>query len=104
LDNLLFKVNAQIINPIIEFAFILAFVVFMYGVMEFIRGADNKDKLTEGKDHMMWGIIGFVIMLGVFGIINILVNTFGIKGVTINKDQQRFDQSVQNIQNLKVGN
>ena len=101
LDDLFFKINANIINPIIEFAFLIAFVYFIYGVMEFIRGADNETKRTEGKQHMMWGIIGLVIMFGVFGIINILTNLFGIEGVKVDKNQQTIDLNRQNIQELK---
>ncbi len=89
-DTLLFKLNAKVINPAIEFAFIIALVVFLYGVMEYIRGAASEDKRKKGRQHMLWGVIGFVIMFGVFGIITFLTRTFGIKGATINKDQQTF--------------
>lgn len=104
LDNFLFKLNAQVINPLIKFVFLIAFVIFIYGVMEYVRGADNEKKRTEGKDHMMWGIIGFVIMFGVFGIITILADITGIRGLKVDKNQQTFDPSKQNIQNLKIGN
>jgi uncharacterized membrane protein len=103
IDNFIFKINAQIINPIIEFAFLVAFVIFLYGVMEFVRGADNQDKRTAGKNHMLYGIIGFVIMFGVFGIISILTSTFGINGVKIDKNQQTLDLDRQNIQQIKIG-
>ena len=101
IDDFLSKVNAKIINPAIEFAFIVAFVVFLFGVMEFIRGASNEEKRKKGKDHMLWGIVGFVIMLGVWGIINILVNTFGIKGATFNQKEQKFTPP-DSIQELKI--
>jgi hypothetical protein len=99
-DTFLGKLNAKIINPAIEFAFIIALLVFLYGVMEFIRGADNDKKRSDGKQHILWGLIGFVIMFGVWGIINILINTFGIKGATINQKQQKFDPPT--IQQLKI--
>ncbi len=89
-DDLLIKLNVKIFNPIIEFAFIVAFVVFIWGVMEYIRGANNEEKRKHGRDHMLWGVIGFVIMFGVFGIISLLLRTFGIKGGTFNKDHQDF--------------
>ncbi|HWC58037.1 MAG TPA: hypothetical protein VG621_03795 [Candidatus Paceibacterota bacterium] len=89
-DDLIFKINKVVINPAIEFAFIVALVVFLWGVMEYIRGANNEDKRKTGRQHMLWGIVGFLIMLGVFGIINIVLGTFGIKGATINNQQQTF--------------
>ncbi len=100
LDELLGKVNAKIVNPAIEFAFIVALVVFLFGVLEFIRGANSEEKRKKGRDHIMWGIVGFLIMFGVWGIIEILVNTFGIKGATINQKEQRFDPPC--IQDLKI--
>ena len=100
LDELLSKVSAKIINPAIEFAFIIALVVFLFGVLEFIRGANNEEKRKKGREHIMWGIVGFLIMFGVWGIINILVNTFGIKGATINQEEQRFEPPC--IQELKI--
>ncbi len=89
-DEFLGKVIAKIVNPLIEFSFIVGLVVFLFGLMEFIRGANNEEKRSKGKQHMLWGIIGFVIMFGVFGIITFLTNTFGIKGVKINNDEQTF--------------
>lgn len=98
-DELLYKLNAKVINPVIEFAFIIALVVFLWGVMQYIRGAANQEKRKEGREHMLWGVIGFVIMLGVFGIISILTRTFGIQGATINNDQQTFTPpTIQEIQ------
>ncbi len=90
-DTLLFKLNAKIINPAIEIAFIVAFVIFIWGVSEYIRGANNEQKRKDGRQHMLWGIVGFVIMFGVYGIITLLTRTFGIKGATINNEQQTFD-------------
>lgn len=89
-DLLLFKLNDKIINPAIEFAFIIALVVFLWGVVEYIRGAEKEEKRKDGRQHMLWGVIGFVIMFGVFGIITILTNTLGIKGATITNEQQKF--------------
>lgn len=90
-DTFFFKVNEKIINPAIEFIFIIALVIFLWGVMEFIRGAANEKKRAEGKEHMLWGFVGFLIMLGVYGIINLLVNTFGITGSTFNNKEQKVE-------------
>lgn len=101
-DNIFYKINAKIINPAIEIAFIIALVVFLWGVVEFIRGADNEEKRTLGRQHMLWGIVGFVVMFGVFGIINILISTFGLRGVTVNKDEQKVEWNTEQLQELKL--
>ncbi len=89
-DDVLFKINANIVNPAIEFAFIIATVIFLWGVFQFIMNAADKTKRQEGKDHMIWGAVGFLIMFGVYGIITILGNTLGVSGLTVNQKQQTF--------------
>lgn len=78
LDAFLSKVNAQIINPLIGFIFALAVVYFLYGVLKFLMNMDNEGARDEGKKHMLWGIIGITIMMGVWGILNIVLNTLNI--------------------------
>lgn len=91
-DELIFDINRTILNPIIQFAFIIAFVFFLWGVMQYIRNANNPEKRKVGQDHMMWGIIGLVIMIGVYGIMNILISTFGLsRSHTIDNKQQQFN-------------
>lgn len=80
-DSFVANVNKLIINPIIVFIFGLAVVYFLYGIFEFISNQDNEEKKTIGKSHMIWGIIGMVIMMGVFTILNMVLNTFNIKGI-----------------------
>lgn len=100
IDSFIFKLNEKIINPLIELSFIIALVLFLYGVMLFIQGANNKDKRDKGKRHMLWGIVGFLIMFGVFSIITILTQTFGISGVTVNQKEQKFNPPP--IQEIKI--
>ncbi len=76
-DNLLSKINTQIINPLIGLMIAIAVVFFLYGVLEFIMGADNAEKKETGKQHMIWGIIGLFIMVAVFGIMNLLASFWG---------------------------
>ena len=61
-DELVFDISRVIINPLIQFSFIIAFVVFMWGVMQFIQHANNPEKRKIGQDHMIWGIVGLVII------------------------------------------
>ncbi len=72
------NVDNMIINPLILFLFALAIVFFLYGVFEFIMNQANEEKKTTGKSHMIWGIIGITIMMGVWTILGIVVNTLGI--------------------------
>ena len=81
LDQFIGKVNKLIINPLILLLFGLALIYFLYGVFEFLSNLDNEEKKTTGKSHMIWGIVGITIMMGVFTIMNIILNTLNIDGI-----------------------
>jgi len=81
LDEFIFNLNKLIINPLIILLFALALAFFLYGVFEFISNQDNEEKKTKGKNHMLWGIIGITIMMGVWTILNIVLNTLDITDV-----------------------
>lgn len=78
-DSFVANLGKLIINPLIVLLFALAAVYFIYGVFQFISNAENEEKRTEGKNHMLWGIIGLVVMIGVWAILNIVLNTFSLE-------------------------
>jgi hypothetical protein len=78
LDQFLSKVVDQIINPIILLLAGAAFVVFIWGVFQFVRNAADETERNKGKSAIMWGIIGLVIIFGVYGLINIALLGFGL--------------------------
>lgn len=81
LDTFLGKVATQVINPIILLLAASAFVVFLWGVFEFIAHAGEEAKRKDGKNAIFWGLIGLVIIFGAYGIINIVLGTFDIKPI-----------------------
>ena len=68
----------NIIQPLIILMFIIAIVVFIWGVVTMIMNAGNEEARSTGIKHMMWGLIGLFIMFGVYGILNLLVNTLKV--------------------------
>lgn len=71
LNAFLGKVVVEIINPIVLLLAASAFVVFLWGVFEFIMHAGDETKRKEGKSAILWGIIGLVVIFGAYGIINL---------------------------------
>lgn len=65
---------SEAVWPFVGFLFVLAIAYFIYGLIEFVAGADNQEKRITGKRHLMWGIIGLFIMFSVWGIIKIILN------------------------------
>lgn len=79
--GLISKISQVIINPIIGIIFALAVILFFYGVAKFLFYSENDDKRKEGRSHMIWGVIGMFIMVSVFGIIRLIMNTLGVGGI-----------------------
>lgn len=72
---LLNAISANIINPMIFALFAVAFAVFIWGLVQFLGSLDNEEARSTGVKHMIWGIIGMVIMISVNGIIALINNT-----------------------------
>ena len=74
--DLIFTSVNDILIPVL---FAVAFIVFLYGVARaYIFSGGDSTKVAEGHRLILWGIIGFVVMLSVWGLVNILSDTFGL--------------------------
>jgi hypothetical protein len=66
---------------LVPLIFAIAFLVFLWGVFRyFIAGGDSDENRKKGKDFIMYGLIGFFVMISVWGIVNILVDSAGFGG------------------------
>lgn len=81
LDSFISSVDEKIINPLITFLFALAVVYFLYGALQFALNPENAEERSTGKSHMMWGIIGITIMMGVWFLMGVVISTLNIKGI-----------------------
>jgi uncharacterized membrane protein YcfT len=86
LDTFIVNVNKLIVNPLIMLLFALALAYFLWGVFGFISNQENEEKKNEGKKHMLWGIIGITIMMGVWTILGIVLNTLGISSSNVDPE------------------
>ncbi|HEY9583040.1 MAG TPA: hypothetical protein VJK09_01875 [Candidatus Paceibacterota bacterium] len=71
------KIRTEIVNPIIKLLIAVAVVYFLFGVVKYFIGSrDRADSqgAEEGKQHMLWGIIGVAITISAFGIVNLIAN------------------------------
>jgi hypothetical protein len=61
----------------------VAFIVFLWGVYKyFILGADSDTERATGRQFVLWGIIGFVIIFSLWGLVNIVGGTLGFSFTT----------------------
>lgn len=81
-SNIICKVGA-ILNSVIPILILLGVVYFVWGVITYVIGSDEEAK-KAGRNRIIFGIIGLAVIVAMWGLVNILVNTFGINttGVT----------------------
>ena len=77
-QSLLLRINEHILNPTIILLFAVATVVFLWGLVQFLIDTDSDTGRSDGKKEIMYGLIGMFIMVSVFGIVSLALNTFGI--------------------------
>ena len=80
ISDLAGKIAAVIINPFLALVFGAGFVVFVWGLFQYLYalnwGGESSD---DGKRHMFWGIIGMFIMVAAFTIIRLVANTINVQ-------------------------
>ncbi len=74
---LIHSINKYIINPLIVLMFAVAVLVFVFGIFEYFMNGESSSARTTGRNHMIAGVVGMFIMISVFGIITIVINTVG---------------------------
>ena len=63
-------------NIAVPVIFALAFLVFIWGVFTyFIAGGSDEEKRGKGRSLMLYGLLGFFVMVSVWGLVNILVGS-----------------------------
>jgi len=68
----------KIVNPVITVMFVVALVVFLWGIFKFVASEEGGEDHTKGKSAMVWGIVGFLIMVGVYGILAFVKSSIGL--------------------------
>ena len=76
----------------------LGIVYFIWGIVTYVIGGDEEAK-TKGKSRMIYGIIGFVVIFALQGIISIIITTFGLE-----QGGQLVTSLVQNNSNIVEAN
>ncbi len=54
----------------------ICMAVFVVGIVRFIAAAGNPEQIQKAKDLIIWGLVGLLVMVAFYGIIQILLRTF----------------------------
>lgn len=76
-STILYLINSVLV-PVI---FAISFLVFIYGVFRsYIWSNGDETAVAQGHKLILWGLIGFAVMVSLWGIVNVVTNTFGLGG------------------------
>ncbi len=63
---------------VVPFIMTLALLAFIWGVLHYIRHGGEDAEREQGRQFMLWGIIGLAVMVSVWGLVRMLTNTIGV--------------------------
>ena len=77
IEQIINKITEQILNPVVILLFVLATIVFIWGIIQYVIGSQgDTGKLEKAKNTILYGIIGMFIMASAWGIVTILQDFF----------------------------
>ena len=79
-DTVIRFISCTLIQSVMPFLFAIASVVFVWGMVKFISTQEAAER-EKGKQFMLWGVVALAVMFCMWGLVNILGNTFGVQSV-----------------------
>jgi hypothetical protein len=76
IPTLICKIGS-ILNSLVPVLIALGIVYFVYGVITYVISSDEEAK-KAGRNRIIYGIIGLAVIVGVWGLVRIVTNTFGL--------------------------
>ncbi len=65
-------IEREIINPLITVIALGAFLIFVYGIFEYVKNGEDDTKRKTGQQHMLWGVIGLAIIFSASAMLQIV--------------------------------
>lgn len=79
------KLNTAVFFPLIILLTGVALFMFLWGGFLFVMNAHNPTARERGRKHMIYGVIGLLVMVSAAAILGIAANSFS--GVNFNPDR-----------------
>lgn len=74
--GLVYTIMTDILEPLTLIILALAVVFFLWNIAQVIRKSDQPEELQKFKAKAVWGVVGIAVMVSLWGLVRILVNTF----------------------------
>ncbi len=89
----------DILQTIIPILILLGVVYFVWGVVRYVI-ADGEEAKQRGRDQIIYGLIGFAVIIGLWGLVNILITTFNLRAYAPSLDTL----TIQTSSSCTIGN
>ncbi|HEY4507366.1 MAG TPA: hypothetical protein VJJ47_00565 [Candidatus Paceibacterota bacterium] len=76
-SNLVGKVQLTISQGIIPLIGGAALVFFLWGLVRYLVNADSEPQRKLGREYMVWGLIGLLVLVGTWGFVGLLSALLG---------------------------
>ena len=67
-----------VLYRIVPFIIGLAVFFIIWQIFNYVMSAADEEKRSEAKKYIVYGVIGVFLMLSVWGLVNIVYNTFNL--------------------------
>lgn len=64
------------INILVPLVIGIALLLFLFGLIKYVRAGADEKMHAEARNLIIWGIVGLFVMTSVWGLVNIITNTF----------------------------
>ena len=75
----IFNVIRNIAFFAIPAIFAIGLIIFLWGLLMFLRAAGDESAADEGKRRIFWGVLVMFVMISVWGLVGIIVQLAGIR-------------------------
>lgn len=68
----------DVINIVLVIVFVIAILVFAWGIVKYISASGDPTKVKEARGFLWWGILGVFVLAAMFGIVQFVGQSVGI--------------------------
>ena len=91
-------VFTRIVNIILYVVGIVSVIMLIYGGLRYVLSGGDSKKVTDAKNTILYAIIGLIISILSFAIVNFVLNNIGISDKNYRQNQQQEQQEQQQEQ------
>lgn len=76
-------VQAFLRDQVIPLLIVIATIIFMVGILRYVTAGGDEEKIKAGRNMLIFGIVALAVMISMWGLVKILIDTFGVGGTPI---------------------